>query len=193
MTWLPKSVVCLRYYDVQRFRSDLVAALILSLQLFPVALAIAIASGLHPVQGIYCAAVAGFLASSFGDSKIRVSAPNVIFVAVASSIVAREGILGLSLCTLLAGIQLIFFGALRWGTAIRVLPGAVVLGFSTGIAMLVVSQQLRPLLGINSQISAYRVPWDAPRLLREVAGGRGDFSHSGIYDTDDHRCQQKSN
>jgi len=108
MTWLPKSVVCLSYYDRFRFRSDVFAALVLALQIFPVAIAIAVATGVHPLHGITCTAVAGLLASALGDSKIRIGGPNIIFVAVASSIVAREGVLGLSLSTLLAGVLLMF-------------------------------------------------------------------------------------
>src|SRR5579883_3684398 len=111
MTWLPKPVVCLRYYDLRRFRSDLVTAVILALQVFPIALAIAIASGVPPVHGVYCAALASFVSCALGDSKIRVSSPNIIFVAVASTIVSREGVLGLSFSTLLAGVLLMGFGA----------------------------------------------------------------------------------
>lgn len=168
MTWLPKSVVCLSYYDLRRFRSDVFAALILSLQIFPLAVAIAIASGLHPFYGIYCAAIAGLLASMFGDSKIRVSAPNIVFIAVASSIVAREGVLALSLSTLLAGVLLMFFGAIGLGAAIQVLPRPVTVGFSTGIAVLIVSEQLPQLVGISAQIPVDQVPRGALTVVRHV-------------------------
>src|SRR5260370_36999865 len=90
--WLPKSVVCLRYYNQFRFRSDLRAGLILAAQILPVSIAIAIASGLRPIYGISCAAIAGFLASGLGESKVRISAPNILFVTVASSIVSKHGI-----------------------------------------------------------------------------------------------------
>jgi SulP family sulfate permease len=153
-TWLPKSVVCLRYYDRFRFRSDLAAAMILAFQVFPVGIAIATASGVCPLYGIFCAAIAGLLASGLGDSKIRVSAPNIVFVAVASSIVGREGVLGLSVSTLFAGVLLIFLGSVRLGTAISMVPRPIVLGFSTGIAVLVVSGLLFNLLGTRSQILA---------------------------------------
>jgi SulP family sulfate permease len=133
MTWLPKSVVCLSYYNRSRFRSDAFAAFLLSLQIFPLAIAIAVATGVHPLYGISCAAIAGLLASVFGDSKIRVTGPNVVFVAVASSIVAREGVLALSLSTLLAGVLLVFFGAIGLGAGIRMLPRPVAVGFSTGM------------------------------------------------------------
>jgi SulP family sulfate permease len=155
MTWLPKFAACLSYYDRFRFRSDAFAALFLALRIFPLALAIAVATGVSPIYGVLCAAIAGLLASVFGDSKIRVAAPNVVFVAVASSIVAREGILALSLSTLSAGVLLVFFGAIGLGAGIRKLPRPVVVGFWTGIAVLVVSQQVPELLGIGSQIIAH--------------------------------------
>lgn len=136
MTWLPKFVVCLSYYDRFRFRSDAFAALVLALQIFPLAIAIAVATGVHPLYGISCTAIVGLLASALGDSKIRVTAPNVVFVAVASSIVAREGILALSRSTLLAGVLLLCFRAIGLGAGIRMLPRPVVVGFSTGVAVL---------------------------------------------------------
>src|SRR5216683_7529857 len=154
MTWRPKFVVCLSYYDRFRFRSDVFAALVLALQVFPFAIAIAIATGVHPLYGISCAVAVGLLASALGDSKVRVTAPSVVFVAVASSVVAREGILALSLSTLLAGVLLVFFGALGLVAGIRVLPRPVVVGFATGIAVLVISQQAPEILGVGSQIVA---------------------------------------
>jgi SulP family sulfate permease len=157
MPWLPKSVVCLSYYDRFRFRADILAALILAQQLFPLSIAIAIAVGLDPRYGVSCAAIAVFLASALGDSKIRVSAPSVVFVAVASSIVAREGISGLSLSTLLAGVLLMLFGAMGLGAAIQMLPRPVTAGFATGIAILIASQQLPHLLGIRMQMPSHQV------------------------------------
>src|SRR5216684_3233418 len=169
MTWRPKFVVCLSYYDRFRFRSDAFAALVLALQIFPIAIAIAVATGVHPLYGISCTAIDGLLASSLGDSKIRVTAPNVAFVAVASSIVAREGILALSLATLLAGVLLMFFGSIGLGEGIRMLPRPVIAGFSTGIAVLVVSQQVPDLLGIGSQIVANPVLQAARTVVRYPA------------------------
>src|SRR5664279_3633126 len=166
MTWLPKFAVCLSYYDCFRLRSDAFGALFLALQIFPFAIAIAVASGVPPIYGVLCAAIAGLLASVFGDSKIRVTAPNVVFVAAASSIVAREGILALSLSTLLAGVLLVFFGAIGLGAAIRMLPPPVVVGFSTGIAVLVVTQRVPDLLAIDAQIVADPVPRAGLTLAR---------------------------
>src|SRR6266496_8510 len=122
MTWRPKFVVCLSYYDRFRFRSDVFAALVLALQVFPLAIAIAVATGVHPLYGIPCAAAVGLMTSVLGDSKIRVTAPSVVFIAAASSIITREGILALSLSTLFAGFFLVFFGAIGLGPGIRMLP-----------------------------------------------------------------------
>jgi sulfate permease, SulP family len=108
------------------------------------------------------------IASAFGDSKIQVSAPNIVFIAVASSIVARQGVLGLSLSTLLAGVLLMFFGAIGFGGAIQVLPRPVALGFSTGIAVLVVSQELPDLFGISSQILGDQASRGALRVLQHI-------------------------
>lgn len=171
MTWLPKSVVCLRYYERSRFRSDVFAAFLLSLQTFPFAIAIPVAIGVHPLYGISCAAVAGLLASIFGDSKIRVSAPNVIFVAVASTVVAREGIMGLCLSTLLAGLLLMFFAAIRLGAAIQALPRPVAVGFTTGIAVMVVSAQLPTLFGLNPEIPTDQVVRGALTVIRHIKLG----------------------
>jgi len=169
MTWRPKFVVCLSYYDRFRFRSDAFAALVLALQVFPLAIAIAIATGVHPLYGISCAVAVGLLASALGDSKVRITAPSVVFVAVASSIVAREGILALSLSTLLAGVLLVFFGTIGLGAGIRMLPRPVVVGFSTGIAVLVVSQQVPDLFGVSSPIGVHPVPRAVLTLLRYPA------------------------
>ena len=168
MTWLPKSVVCLRYYDRSRFRSDALAAFVLSLQVFPLAIAIPIAIGIHPLYGISGAAVASLLASIFGDSKIRVSAPSVVLVAIASTVAARDGVLGLSLSTLLAGVLLMFFAAIRLGRAIQVLPRPVAVGFTTGIAVLVVSAQLPNLFGLNSEIPTDQVARGTLTVMRHV-------------------------
>ena len=149
--WLPKSVVCLRYYNQFRFRSDVRASLIVTGQAFPVSIAIAIASGLPPIYGICCAAIAGLLASGLGESRVRISAPSILFVAVASGIVSKHGILGLSLSTLLAGIVLIFLAGAGLAVAVPFVPRAIVAGLSSGVAVLVVS-------GLVSDIFGFRPP-----------------------------------
>jgi SulP family sulfate permease len=181
MRWRPKSVVCLSYYNLFRFRADVFAALILFLQHLPLAIAIAIATGVHPLYGISCVAVSGFLASALGDSKIRVSAPNVVFVGVASTIVAREGILGLSLATLLAGVLLIVLGAVGLGSAIKLLPRPVTLGFSTGIAVLVAGNQFPNLLGINPQVQPHQGLWEQVTVVLHLTQIGAIRNHSRSF------------
>ena len=151
--WLPKSVVCLRYYNQFRFRSDVRASLILTAQIFPVSIAIAIASGLRPIYGVSCAAVAGLLASGLGESKVRISAPNILFVAVAAGIVSKHGVLGLSLSTLLAGIFLVFLAGTGLAAAVPFIPRAIVAGLSNGVAVLVLSGLVSDFFGVRPLIS----------------------------------------
>jgi SulP family sulfate permease len=152
MAWLPKSVVCLRYYDRFRFRSDVLASLTLALQVFPASIAIAIASGLSPYCGALSAALATFVASAFGDSKVRISAPSVLLIPVVLNMVTRHGVLGLSLSTLSAGLLLTFFGTVSFAEGFRELPRALIAGLYTGIASLIVIEQLPNLLGMRGSV-----------------------------------------
>ena len=176
MTWRPKLVVCLSYYDRFRFRSDVFAALVLALQIFPLAIAIAVATGVHPLCGISCAVAVGLLTSVLGDSKIRVTAPSVVFIAIASSIIAREGILALSLSTLFAGAFVLFFGVIGLGPGIRMLPRPVIVGFSTGIAVLVVIRLAPNSLGFSQTLLPDPASQGALTLLRH----RGQISPYAI-------------
>lgn len=167
--WLPKSVVSLRYYNRFRFRSDLRASLILTAQNFPVSIAIAIASGLRPIYGISCAAIAGLLASGMGESKVRISAPNILFVTIASSIVSKHGILGLSVSTSLAGMFLIFLAGTGLAAAVPFIPRAIVAGLSSGIAVLVVSSLVSDLFGVRSSISVDEVRAGVRAILQHAS------------------------
>ena len=167
--WLPKSVVCLRYYNQFRFRSDVRASLILTAQIFPVSIAIAIASGLRPIYGVSCAAVAGLLASGLGESKVRISAPNILFVAVAAGIVSKHGVLGLSLSTLLAGIFLVFLAGTGLAAAVPFIPRAIVAGLSSGVAVLFVSGLVSDFFGVRPQISVDEVRTGVVAILQHTS------------------------
>jgi SulP family sulfate permease len=167
--WLPKSVLCLRYYNRFRFRSDLRAGLILSAQIFPVSIAVAIASGLSPIYGISCAAIAGLFASGLGESKVRISAPNVLFVTVASGIVSEHGVLGLSLSTSLTGIVLIVLAGTGLAAAVPFIPRAIVAGLSSGVAVLVVSGVVSDLFGVRSPIFVSEIHEGVVELLQRAS------------------------
>jgi SulP family sulfate permease len=148
--WLPKSVLCLPGYDVRAFAADAIAGVTVGLVALPLAMAFAIASGLTPQAGIYCAIVTGFLISLLGGSRYQIGGPTGAFVVVISGIVTRHGVDGLFTCTVLAGVVLIALGAGRLGSAVRFIPRPVVIGFTNGIAVLIASTQVKDFLGLET-------------------------------------------
>src|SRR2546421_2649351 len=115
--WLPKSILCLRDYNRHKFLLDLIAGVTVGLVALPLAMAFAIASGLTPQAGIYCAVVTGFLVSALGGSKTQIGGPTGAFVVVVAGIVAAHGVDGLFMCTMMAGILLVIMGATGLGSA----------------------------------------------------------------------------
>src|SRR5437899_6748002 len=109
--WLPKSVLCLRDYNLNKFSRDVVAGVTVGLVALPLAMAFSIASGLTPQAGIYCAMVTGFLISALGGSKTQSGGPTAASVLVIYGIVAAHGIDGLFMCTMMAGVLLVVLGA----------------------------------------------------------------------------------
>ncbi|MGB2592616.1 MAG: SulP family inorganic anion transporter [Candidatus Acidiferrum sp.] len=147
--WLPKSVLCLRDYNRHKFLLDLIAGITVGLVALPLAMAFAIASGLTPQAGIYCAIVTGFLISAFGGSKTQIGGPTGAFVVVVAGIVAAHGVDGLFLCTVMAGILLVIMGATGLGTGVKFIPRPVVIGFTNGIAVLIASTQIKDFFGLH--------------------------------------------
>lgn len=147
--WLPKSVLALRHYDFQTFRNDLLAGITVGLVALPLAMAFAIASGMPPQNGIYCAVVTGFLISLLGGSQVQIGGPTGAFVVVVAGIVATYGPTGLFMCTMMAGVMLVIAGATGTGTAVRFIPRPVVIGFTNGIAIIIASTQIRDFLGLT--------------------------------------------
>jgi SulP family sulfate permease len=147
--WLPKSVLCLRDYSANKFLHDLIAGVTVGLVALPLAMAFAIASGLTPQAGIYCAIVTGFLISALGGSKTQIGGPTGAFVVVISGIVAIHGIDGLFMCTVMAGILLMIMGIAGMGTAVKFIPRPVIIGFTNGIAILIASTQVKDFFGLQ--------------------------------------------
>jgi SulP family sulfate permease len=147
--WLPKSVLCLRDYKRSKFVHDIVAGITVGLVALPLAMAFAIASGLTPQAGIYCAIVTGFLISALGGSKTQIGGPTGAFVVVVAGIVAAHGIDGLFMCTVMAGMILVILGATGMGTAVKFIPRPVVIGFTNGIAVLIASTQIKDFIGLH--------------------------------------------
>ena len=147
--WLPKSVLCLKDYNRHKFFSDVVAGVTVGLVALPLAMAFAIASGVPPQAGLYCAIVAGFLISALGGSTTQIGGPTGAFVVVVFGIVARYGMDGLFMCTLMAGVMLVVLGATGLGTAVKFIPRPVVVGFTNGIAVIIASTQIKDFFGIK--------------------------------------------
>jgi SulP family sulfate permease len=147
--WLPKSVLLLRDYDRHKFVSDLVAGVTVGLVALPLAMAFAIASGVSPQAGIYCAIVTGFLVSALGGSKTQIGGPTGAFVVVISGIIAKHGIDGLFVCTMMAGVLLVLLGITGMGAAVKYFPRPVIIGFTNGIAILIASTQIRDFFGLR--------------------------------------------
>src|SRR5438876_4803774 len=147
--WLPKSVVCLRDYNLNKFIRDVIAGITVGLVALPLAMAFAIASGLTPQAGIYCAVVTGFLISALGGSKTQIGGPTGAFVVVVAGIVAVHGVDGLFMCTVMAGVILVILGATGMGTAVKFIPRPVVIGFTNGIAVLIASTQIKDFFGLH--------------------------------------------
>src|SRR5439155_20626566 len=131
--WLPKSLLHLKSYTSRLFVADLLAGITVGLVALPLAMAFAIASGVPPQTGLYCAIVAGFAISALGGSSTQIGGPTGAFVVVVYGIVAKYGIDGLFMCTLIAGVMLVVLGVTGLGTAVKFIPRPVVVGFTNGI------------------------------------------------------------
>jgi len=170
--WLPKSILELRNYNAQKFLSDLIAGLTVGVVALPLAMAFAIASGVPPQAGIYCAIVTGFLIAALGGSRTQVSGPTGAFVVVVHGIVVQHGIDGLFMTTMLAGVMLVILGATGMGTAVKFFPRPVVLGFTNGIAVLIASTQFKDFFGLRFT----RVPGEFLPRMEQVVRNFDTFS-----------------
>ncbi|HTM89410.1 MAG TPA: SulP family inorganic anion transporter [Terriglobales bacterium] len=139
----------MRDYNRGKFLRDIVAGITVGLVALPLAMAFAIASGLTPQAGIYCAVVTGLLISLLGGSKTQIGGPTGAFVVVVAGIVAVHGVDGLFMCTVMAGVLLVIMGITKLGSAIKFIPRPVVLGFTNGIAILIASTQVKDFFGLH--------------------------------------------
>jgi len=160
---IPKLVTTLKDYNREQFSRDLLAGVIVGIVALPLAIAFAIASGVSPERGLYTAIVAGVLISALGGSRVQIGGPTGAFVVIVSGIVAQYGVDGLVLATLMAGFIIVAFGLLRWGAAIKFIPYPVTIGFTSGIALIIFSSQIRDLLGLEMTAvpAAFVAKWGA--------------------------------
>lgn len=146
----PKLVTILREgYGLANFRADLVAGLTVAIVALPLSMAIAIASGATPAQGLYTAIVGGFLVSALGGSRFQIGGPAGAFIVLVAATVHEHGMDGLILATMLSGLMLATIGLLRLGAYIKFIPYPVTVGFTAGIAVIIFASQVRELLGLR--------------------------------------------
>src|SRR5512133_3743875 len=140
---VPKLVTTLKDYDRAQFMADITAGVIVGIVALPLAIAFAIASGVTPDRGLVTAAVAGFLISLLGGSRVQIGGPTGAFVVIIYGIVQKHGLDGLVICTVRAGVLLVLRGLARCGGAIKFIPYPVVTGFTSGIALIIFSSQIK--------------------------------------------------
>jgi len=148
-SWLPKLVLSLRGYSRKDLVADVIAGITVGMVALPLAMAFAIASGLSPQAGIYCAVVTGFLISALGGSRVQIGGPTGAFVVVIAGIIGKHGVDGLFMCTMMAGVLLFAMGVTGLGAAVKYIPRPVVLGFTNGIAVLIASTQIKDFFGLT--------------------------------------------
>jgi SulP family sulfate permease len=170
--WTPKSILALRAYSLDLLKHDLLAGVTVGLVALPLAMAFAISSGVSPQAGIYCAIVTGFLISVLGGSNFQIGGPTGAFVVVVAGIIAKYGIDGLFMATMMAGAILLILGATGLGTAVRFIPQPVVVGFTNGIAIVIASTQLRDLFGLQMA----SVPSDFIAKMKALAAAGSTWS-----------------
>src|SRR6266550_421373 len=170
--WLPRSISSLKDYTWNKFAADALAGVTVGFVALPLAMAFAISSGVAPQAGLYCAIVAGFLISALGGSTTQIGGPTGAFVVVVYGIVAKYGLDGLFMCTLMAGVFLVVLGATGLGTAVKFIPRPVVVGFTNGIAVLIASTQIKDFFGLKVD----KVPGEFQARIEILARNFRSFS-----------------
>ena len=148
----PKSFEVLQKgkYTKQLFVKDLTAGLIVGIVALPLAIAFGIASGVSPQQGLMTAIVAGFIISFLGGSNVQIGGPTGAFIVIVAGIIADKGIIGLMIATCIAGVLLIVMGLLKFGDVIKFMPYPIIVGFTSGIAVMIVTTQIKDFLGLTA-------------------------------------------
>jgi len=153
-SWLnlftPKLLTVLKEgYGLQQLRADAIAGLTVAIVALPLSMAIAIASGVSPAQGLYTAIVGGFLVSALGGSRFQIGGPAGAFIVLVGTTVQVHGVDGLILATIISGVILVLAGVLRLGTYVKFIPYPVTVGFTAGIGVIIFTSQLKDLFGLT--------------------------------------------
>lgn len=145
----PKFFSLLKGYTKKQFVTDLTAGIIVAIIALPLSIALALASGVEPACGVYTAIAAGFFVSLLGGSRVQIAGPTAAFATIVAGVVATQGMDGLFLATVMAGILLILMGVLKLGTLIKYIPNTITVGFTAGIAVTIFAGQIKDFLGLT--------------------------------------------
>lgn len=145
----PKLFSVMKHYSKEQFLKDVISGVIVAIIALPLSIALALASGVRPEQGLYTAIIAGFVVAFLGGSRVQIAGPTAAFATIVAGIVATEGMDGLIIATVMAGILLILMGIFRFGTLIKYIPNTITTGFTFGIAITIVIGQLKDFMGLT--------------------------------------------
>ena len=145
----PKFFSVMKTYSAAQFAKDVTAGIIVAIIALPLSIALALASGVEPACGIYTAIAAGFCVSLFGGSRIQIAGPTAAFASIVAGVVATQGMDGLFIATILAGVMLILMGVFRFGALIKFIPHTITVGFTSGIAVTILIGQIKDFLGLT--------------------------------------------
>ncbi len=168
----PKLIECLKGYSGGQLAKDIVAGIIVAIIALPLSIALALASGVGPEQGLYTAIFAGFVISLLGGSRVQIAGPTAAFATIVAGVVATNGFEGLVLATVMAGILLILMGVLRLGSLIRFIPRTITVGFTAGIAVTIAIGQVKDFLGLTFT----HAPVETMEKVEAIAESIGTFN-----------------
>ncbi len=168
----PKLFSVMKTYTKEQFFKDVIAGVIVAIIALPLSIALALASGVNPERGIYTAIIAGFVISFLGGSRVNISGPTAAFATIVAGIVAKNGMDGLIIATILAGVILIIMGLCRLGNLIKFIPYTITTGFTSGIAVTILIGQIKDFLGLQFQ----NAPIETIDKLKEIIAVRNTFN-----------------
>lgn len=146
---IPKSITCLKNYNKEQFIKDLISGIIVAIIALPLAIALAIASGVSPEKGLHTAIIGGFIVSLLSGSKVQIGGPTAAFVIMVYGIIEKYGIDGLLVATIMAGFFLVIMGLLKFGNLIKYIPSSITSGFTSGIAIVLLSTEVKDFFGLQ--------------------------------------------
>ncbi len=174
----PKLFCSLKNYSGKKAVNDIIAGVIVAIIALPLSIALAIASGVAPEQGLYTAIVAGFVIALLGGSNVNISGPTAAFATIVAGIVAQFGTEGLVIATIMAGIILILMGLLKFGSLIKYIPYTITTGFTSGIALTIVIGQLKDFFGLTFAEGTHAV--ETMEKVEAVAVSFGTFNYEAL-------------